>query len=163
MASCKQESRASVSLRFAAGLTCDTSGSPRSAPGLCWRSGRPRAVRHRAAASFFVQSGLVSLATKAQGWFYTRTDYLLVDMQSVLIPTRNLADESPRHSAECREGRGFSPAVEDSLWVGVLAPEGTWLQCLEAQSSGPRGAAGLKPGPSEVPSYSGDFRHQVLL
>jgi len=70
-----------------------------------------------------------------------------------------LADESPRHTAKCREGRGFSPAVENGLSFGALAPEGTWLQGLKAQSVALPEAAGLKPRPSEVPTYGGEFRH----
>ena len=73
------------------------------------------------------------------------------------------ADESPRHFAECREGRGFSPAMEDGLSFGALAPERAWLQGLKAQSVGPPGAAGLKPRPSEARGYDGDFRPRVLV
>ena len=61
--------------------------------------------------------------------------------------------------AECREGRGFSPAMEYGLSFGALAPEATWLQRLKAQRVGLPKAAGLKPRPSEMPRYDGDFRH----
>ena len=55
-------------------------------------------------------------------------------------------DESPRHIAECREGR-------------ALAPKATWLPGLKAQLVGLSEAAGLKPRPSKVPRYDDDFRH----
>ena len=70
-----------------------------------------------------------------------------------------LADESPRHIAECREGRGFSPAVENGLSLGALAPEATRLQGLKAHLVGPLEAAGLQPRPSKVRRHDGDFRH----
>jgi hypothetical protein len=68
-----------------------------------------------------------------------------------------LADESPRHIAVCREGRGFSPAVENGLPLGALAPEETSLQGLKAQLVGLPEAAGLKPRPSKLPLYGGNF------
>ena len=49
--------------------------------------------------------------------------------------------------------------MENGLPFGALAPEGTWIQGLKAQSVGLPGAAGLKPRPSEAPAYDGHFRH----
>ncbi len=63
-----------------------------------------------------------------------------------------LADESPRHIAERPEGRGFSPAMENRLSSGALAPEANWLQGLKAQPVTLLEAAGLKPRPSKGPS-----------
>jgi hypothetical protein len=54
-----------------------------------------------------------------------------------------LGDESPRQISECREGRGFSPAMENGLSSGALAPEATWLQGLKAQPFALQEAAGL--------------------
>jgi len=73
-----------------------------------------------------------------------------------------LADESLRPIRECREGRGFSPAMENGLSLGALAPEARWLQGLKAEPVGLPRAAGLKPRPSKVPRYDGVFRRQVL-
>jgi len=70
-----------------------------------------------------------------------------------------LADESPHHLAGRREGRGFSPAMENGLSLGALAPEAEWLQGLKAQSLALPEAAGLKPRPSRVPRCDDDFRH----
>jgi hypothetical protein len=77
------------------------------------------------------------------------------------IPRPDLvpADESPRHIPKCREGRGFSPAMENGLSWGASAPEARWLQGLKAQLVGLPAAAGLKPRPSKVPPSDGDFRH----
>ena len=69
------------------------------------------------------------------------------------------ADESPRHIAECPEGRGFSPAMESRPSLGALTPEPNSLQGLKAQLVRLPEAAGLKPRPSKVPSYDGDFSH----
>ena len=68
------------------------------------------------------------------------------------------ADKGPRHIQECREGRGFSPAAENGLLLGALAPEAKWLQGLKAQPVALPQAAGLKPRPSRAPCYDGDFR-----
>ena len=70
-----------------------------------------------------------------------------------------LADEIPRHIAERRQGRGFSPATENGSSLGALAPEGTWLQGLKAQLVGLPEAPGLNPRPSKAPRYHGEFRH----
>ena len=69
------------------------------------------------------------------------------------------ADESPRYIAERREGRGFSPAMENGLSLRALAPEAILLQGLKAQLDGFAEAAGLKPRPSRGPRYHGVFRH----
>jgi len=70
-----------------------------------------------------------------------------------------LPDENPRHIAEYREGRGFSPAMENGLPSGASAPEAKWLQGLKAPPVALPESAGLKPRPSKVPRYDGDFRH----
>jgi len=49
--------------------------------------------------------------------------------------------------------------MESRLSLGALAPEANWLQGLKAQLVGLPEVAGLKPRPSKVPSYDGDFRH----
>ena len=36
------------------------------------------------------------------------------------LPALVLGDGSPRHTAECQEGRGFSPAMENGLSLGAL-------------------------------------------
>jgi hypothetical protein len=46
------------------------------------------------------------------------------------------------------EGRGFSPAVENGLNFGALAPEAALLQGLKARSTVLPAAARLKPRPS---------------
>jgi hypothetical protein len=66
-----------------------------------------------------------------------------------------LVNESPRHIAAFREGRGFSPAMESGLSLGALAPEAKRLQGLKAQPVALPEVAGLKPRPSKVPSYDG--------
>jgi len=68
-----------------------------------------------------------------------------------------LGDESPRQIAERREGRGFSPAMENGLSSGALAPEATWLQGLKARPFALLEAAGLKPRPSKVRCYRRRF------
>ena len=72
-----------------------------------------------------------------------------------------LADESPRHFRECREGRGFSPATENGISSGALAPEATWLRGLKARLVGLLQAAGLKPRPSKAPRYDRVLGHRV--
>jgi hypothetical protein len=62
-----------------------------------------------------------------------------------------LVNESPRHIAAFREGRGFSPAMESGLSLGALAPEAKRLQGLKAQPVALTEAAGLKPRHSKVP------------
>ena len=61
--------------------------------------------------------------------------------------------------AECREGRGFSPDMENDLSLGALAAEARRLQGLKARLVGLPEAAGLKPRPPKLPRYDGDFRH----
>ena len=68
-----------------------------------------------------------------------------------------------RHIAECREGRGFSPAVENGRSPGASAPEAKWLQGLKAQAVALPEAAGLKPRPSKGRRYHGVLRHYVLV
>jgi len=73
-----------------------------------------------------------------------------------------LAGKGPRHVRDCREGRGFSSAMENGPALGALAPEARWLQGLKAQLAGLPEAARLKPRPSKAPCCDGLFRHQVL-
>jgi hypothetical protein len=51
--------------------------------------------------------------------------------------------------------------MENGSPLGALAPEASWLQGLKAQLVALPEAAGLKPRPSKVPRYDGDFDHSV--
>ncbi len=51
--------------------------------------------------------------------------------------------------------------MENRLSLGALAPAANSLQGLKAQPVAFPEAAGLKPRPSKVPSYDGDFRHRA--